>query len=712
MSVNQINVVPPLAVGGESAFLRLYKERLTDVSEGTKAAYYNHVKRMIGNGTVQVCMVKPVYGEDQVLGVENQLRLSDLPPVLPSVLPSFVDRVAWRHCPRKTNPFVTNGAVECAFKKIYQLFPEKTSDVEWTTLFPLSEPEDADDEIQNVGGEMPLDEEDEEDEEGDDEDDMQHDVVLVDREEPTDVVVAEPPRRKQHTFVVAGKRVAIADLALGTAIIGDPGSGKTWMLKHLVDATISQIDSMKNIVIIDFKGDLSQMVSESPSGDASSCYDGVFFEIMTFGSAVGTWATLCGFDKRIIDKLESINLSATNALLHRDAARFSSIAKGLAQDVLLDVIVKTKEGKERLGGGMDVPSAKDRRTLYGTFSAKDEGVLAERLSTAIIQIFLKCRKAKVSLPRSYEDLLAEINCATMDRCRVETPTGEHVTAIDQNSLEQEDLDFLAKQIGFRAADVSWSALYRPESVGDESRGANATVALSGERLLAAPPDGYRRRVTIVNAALFGIPGVDDFKRRTIASTVITRMERQATTHLEGSQECPTSMLIIDEASFVMPNSTSKATGPDVSAVVAVKNILKLHRDKGMSVVLATQRPKDLHTELRSVITGMRMIGKFNGDPNEKKMVMEGVVKEEALRTNARKMLTTLAPHQFVMVNGGKVEVVRSKPLKRLHESSKKWAQPDEFTIDDLMSEDRETSDAAQRSHPLAPFTRNVRARFE
>jgi hypothetical protein len=710
-NVPNLPPVPPLAIGGEHAFLTEYDRRMqtTGLAPSTQATYKNMIRKVVGNGTVETCTAEATYDPitDKAIKQtqhENQYRLIDLPAVNAGV-PEFVTRLMWRHGWRKKE-LKTNGAVEAAFAQIYILFPEiNQAGATWTALFPLTQPEDT-----AGGGDEDDIQEAEQDDVEEDEADSDYPVVVVDNDAQIGdnaVVVPDPPPPPQWTFTLAGKRVKINDLALGTVIIGDPGSGKTCMIKHLVDQVTTQIDSIKNIVIVDLKGDLSQLVYEASSGSSESPYDDVFFEVMTFSSAVGTWATLSGFDKCTIDKLEAFDLSSSNKLVRRDATQFASLAKSLAQDVLLDVVVKTKEGKDRLGGGMEVPSARGKMTSFGTFTAKDEQVLAERLSTMIVQIFLKCRKAKVPLPRSYNELFKEIECATESYCRRGIPAPK----IDENSLDQEDFNLLSKELSIRVNDVSWSALYEPESIGEDASGPDAVVPLSGARLLAPPPHGFKKRITIVNAALYGTQGVDDLKRRTIASTVITRMERQAAVYPNGSQESPTSMLIIDEASFVMPNSGQKATGPDVLSTVGVKNILKLHRDKGMSVVLATQRPKDLHTEVRSIVTGLRMIGKFNGDPNEKKMVMESIVKEEALRGKARDELKTLKPHQFVMINNGAVDVVRSKPLKRLHESSKRWAQPDTFTLTDLMSDDAATADAAKNSHPLADFTRNVRARF-
>ena len=503
-----------------------------------------------------------------------------------------------------------------------------------------------------------------------------------------------------RNFPFAGVRVPTALLALGTIILGDPGCGKSVMIKHFLDAIIGHVLTIKNTVIIDFKGDLSQIV-KAAVGVHDQTYDDVFFEIMTFGSGVGTFATLTGFDKRL-GQLERIDISGAGPLAHREKSRFTSLAKALAKDVLLDIIVQKRDGTDRLGGDIEMPSAKERRTMFGTLTAKDDEMFATRLYMVVVQVFMKCRHAGVALPRGYDELLAELRCAYDPRCR----NAEPAVAIDKTSLDQGDLDTLATSLASRVADPSWAALYLPET----DAGPDAKVALSGDRLLAKPPVGKRRRVTVVNCALYGLPGVDDAARRTIASTVICRMEQKAAGAADGSQEAPTSMLVIDEASFVMPQSAAKATGPDVASVAAVKKLLKLHRDKGMAVVLATQRPKDLHGDIRSCVTGLRMIGSFKGEKSEEKMLLDSIVKDNALRKETRKQVGELDKHEFLMVKDGELRRVKAKKLKRLHESSAPWCQLDEFTLEDLMSEDAEVSAAAIQSHPLAEFTRNVRMR--
>jgi hypothetical protein len=80
----------------------------------------------------------------------------------------------------------------------------------------------------------------------------------------------------------------------------------------------------------------------------------------------------------------------------------------------------------------------------------------------------------------------------------------------------------------------------------------------------------------------------------------------------------------------------------------------------------------------------------------------------------RRTQATLRPHSFASASHASLSPSFANlngTAKRLHESSKPWAMSDEFTLEDLMSDDARVADDAAKSHPLAPFTRNVRARF-
>ena len=147
-------------------------------------------------------------------------------------------------------------------------------------------------------------------------------------------------------------------------------------------------------------------------------------------------------------------------------------------------------------------------------------------------------------------------------------------------------------------------------------------------------------------------------RRNIASAVICRMEQRTAAAADGSQDHPTSMLVVDEASFVMPQSAAKATGPDVASVNAVTKLLKLHRDKGMAVVLATQRQGP--PGIRSCVTGLRLIGKFTGEKAEEKMLMDSIVKQDSLRATVKKQVAELPKHHFLMVKDDKAHQTKAR----------------------------------------------------
>ena len=192
------------------------------------------------------------------------------------------------------------------------------------------------------------------------------------------------------------------------------------MVKHFLDSVVGNVPTIRNMVIVDFKGDLSQMVY--PATDLSpedDTYDDVSFELMTFGSGVGTFARTLRL-RRGIDRLERFDLSESNPLRHRDEARFASDAKMVAKDLLLDIIVQNGT-VPNVSVAASGAQRKERRSAFG-LSAKDDehlrGVLHGRRAR-LHQV--PAREGAAS--STYTELLEELDCAYADRCRKGEPDG-------------------------------------------------------------------------------------------------------------------------------------------------------------------------------------------------------------------------------------------------------------------------------------------------
>ena len=146
----------------------------------------------------------------------------------------------------------------------------------------------------------------------------------------------------------------------------------------------------------------------------------------------------------------------------------------------------------------------------------------------------------------------------------------------------------------------------------------------------------------------------------------------------GTQAAPETMIVVDEAHAIMPNMQGNTqSGDAVTSTAMAKRLLQLHRDKGMPLVIATQRPADLDKDLRGMVTGTRLIGKLEGTDKDVKGLIETVVKNNSLNKSVKEKLKTLEPRQFIHIAGGNSDapqVITSGALKRLHESSASWVQ--------------------------------------
>lgn len=188
--------------------------------------------------------------------------------------------------------------------------------------------------------------------------------------------------------------------------------------------------------------------------------------------------------------------------------------------------------------------------------------------------------------------------------------------------------------------------------------------------------GKRVKLSIINLALLGDGYGAGTMRKLVASTVLRRIEAHAGKGA-GTQGAPETMVVVDEAHVVMPNPGQSQTGDAVTSTAMAKRLLQLHRDKGMPLVIATQRPNDLNKDLRGMITGTRLIGKLEGTDKDRTDLLNTVVKNSDLNKSVRDQLKTLKQHQFIQISSGNdaaPQVITSGKLKRLHESSAPWVK--------------------------------------
>ena len=130
-----------------------------------------------------------------------------------------------------------------------------------------------------------------------------------------------------------------------------------------------------------------------------------------------------------------------------------------------------------------------------------------------------------------------------------------------------------------------------------------------ESVLLPTPEEGKTNINIISLASLGDDVMGTIHKKAVGASVLRTLD----THmagLGGDQANPVSMLIIDEASAMLPKTASNVkTGYDMTSVSAVEHMMKVGRSKGFCVVLATQAPSDLNAPLLKLIEGPRFIGK-------------------------------------------------------------------------------------------------------
>ena len=518
-------------------------------------------------------------------------------------------------------------------------------------------------------------------------------VAGMSREEETAEASDDEPAAEVTHIKVCGKHeIPCEDFLKGTIVIGDTGSGKTHLLKHIVESAIEQEHSLKHVVMLDWKGDLSQMVQANEShADYKALDDAIDVRVYSLGADIGIASTLDPF--YMLHGLLDLDLSRGR----RNNMKLIEALHSCATDILSGNVSLDKFGDPRLCGAYDMPLRKDMKTAYGLQTA-DSKVIATKLIDLLRKVLYKCAKSdKPFLPKTFTDLLREVRQARHSHCGAEddrfNATGVTLGPVEQAGLDQAgleeqriarqaDLDVVAHEIEMRMEpSTGFDMLYESPKTCTVD-GSGDVVALSADTLLnATPRDGKRCVMSIINLALMGTGPFGAKARPLAAATMLHRLEAFVAKGglVGGGEKTLAAMVVIDEAAVAMPNMGNAAIGDAVATTVAVDKMVRQHRDKGLGVVLATQRPGDLHPKVRSIITGPRFIGRFHAGEAEEKKVFDSLIPIKKLRTPVRDKFRTMKGKSFIgFWSDDKMREMKAPALKRVHESSSKWvADPDE-----------------------------------
>lgn len=517
---------------------------------------------------------------------------------------------------------------------------------------PPAENEDRDDEVPPANAPLPPVEEDAV---------MMAPLAVEEEEEEDDYV--EPPPPSHLCFGVPGRqlKVPLPELCLGSLILGDTGSGKTFLLKHFLETVVTSVPSLTSIVLFDPKGDLMQLAS--PWGGCAYFDEHVDVSLYTFGSDHGKRATLDPFTR--VAAIEAEGAATREGHYHT-----AVVCEQLAFEVLAGTVTLDRQKKYRLEGGFEMETRERFNSSYGV-RVNDDKAIAKGLVDAVKAVFMRCLRYGVPLPRDYGALLREVEVAKEPRCADGTPADPVQTDLIKNG----DIAALCNEIRIRVdANDGLCGLYETAR-GDETRPTDDDVYPLDARTFFDPACRTKRvKISVVSMGLMGESIAAVMHKQLILSVVLRRVAEQAGLQ-GGSDHAPRVLVGLDEAAYVMP-ATAEKTGDTMTSTICIEGMIKRDRDKGVAVVLATQRPLDLHGNVRSIATGVRLIGKFEGSAKDKDAVLKEVLKKEGkVKAKAKAAVAALRPKTFVGVASALTDVVTVRApstLKRLHESSSAW----------------------------------------
>jgi len=303
--------------------------------------------------------------------------------------------------------------------------------------------------------------------------------------------VVQPDRRRG----TQAASIAVPDLALGTLVIGDPGSGKTWLLKQMI-ASCAMQSSLKQIVVLDLKGDLTQMVRGMPDAGDSTFDECVDVRVYTLGTDMGQRSTLSPFNRTL--ELNSFDLSTIEG-----KRLFHTLATDVAADVLSGTVCLDKTGNARLEGGFDMPTRWEASGSFGV-RASDDKKIASALIDSVRKVFFKCKEAGASVPTSNDELLRELNQADQPHVGGLGNDRKPARPIVMGPVTQEDLAAVKREIEVRMDPSGGIELLYQPIKGNEAQPRDDDVyPLDPSTFLGAREDGKRVKLSIINLALLG-----------------------------------------------------------------------------------------------------------------------------------------------------------------------------------------------------------------
>jgi len=460
-------------------------------------------------------------------------------------------------------------------------------------------------------------------------------------------------------------------------MVGEIGSGKTTLLQHLLEQDAMYNQHRENIIIIDTKGDLSQLILDSEDEKFNKIWRA---NVYTFGSTVGIPATL---DPMVLaEDIKQLAVDLADSPQERDLA-ITTKCDFIWEDLSLNLCSVDREFKMRLEGGATIGDAQHRQ--YGRPLA-DKKMWGDWLKQVNLRIFEKAIEAGEQpgvpseergkyVPTSRAAWLREFRQVKTQR--VGPPSGHATVAPDTtlNMIQDSEINALATEIEMNLGNPT-NKIMSPNYPN-----APKPQYLDGRVLLQKPPLNEHglpqyTNVHIINMKALGDGPTDRITRGIIVSKVL-RNTMDSIFKTGGNEFKPTTLLCVDECNLIFPTAV-RANGitPEAQSTRAVAELMQQGRGFGVGVVLATQQPKNVNKELLKNVAGAVFIGRMQAD-NDQIDALRGLFTDTPTRDRVKTKLSSLGPHEFISAIGrstlgGAGKVKAPKKLKRTREDAGPW----------------------------------------
>lgn len=469
----------------------------------------------------------------------------------------------------------------------------------------------------------------------------------------------------------------VEDLCLGLLVVGQQGSGKTYGLKKIVE-TCSQLPSMRHIVVLDVKGDWSQLLvpnEGAPPAEIAAFEERCDVRIYTFGTEAGWKATLDPF------YFSQDDLAALDPTSLDDQHKLDTVIHHLVSDVMTAVgmISIDVDGREVLQDKMlTMPALLKAAGPHGPSNAL-RASLGEELVDAAFKTCKRYFLRNQQLPPdfgAFADALQQSN---------EPPDA----ILPEPSLKQSDLDFAANATRAGAElSARFGMLYHP-ALGNEAHPSVDDVYPLAPLTLC--DDGDKRSGKNVKVSFIRLTDYQDHPKiqQVVVQTVLTRLKRWVPMS-GGSQHAPATMIVLDEAHRALPHPRSTRSAV-MGSMGVVAQLLKMHRSVGVILALGTHLPQDIDPRVFEFLSGGQFIGRLELTGNLQQ-VLEKMVRrgkstnkrtiEGAANSEILEAIRGLRRGEFVIVpkhiEGAGMRVshrlFRFGELVRHHEDSGPWTR--------------------------------------